>query len=857
VSTESPESRCCTHCDEIPHLRRQIAELRSLIDRLAAPATVSGASARPTTAKPPLPDEANLSVARPSCTRSDLPQADRNSPQEVKIELFRALFTGRDDVYAYRWENSREGKKGWAPKRRPGSSRDDNDYLPLTNAVVAEHLVDSEQTNGIYVMLPDSTCRLLVCDFDDTTWRLDACAYARAAQSAGVPTAIEVSRSGDGAHVWTFFSEPVAACDARAMGAALLREAMAIRGELGLESYDRFFPSQDYLPKKGLGNLIALPLQGRSRKHQGTTVFVDPATFRPYDDQFGYLSAITRMSREDVLERVEDLQPPTVGSAVRLHRSPLAGEPPPPPVIKAEFGGMLAIRRAGLPPGLLASLKHLAALHNPEFHEKQAMGFSVWDTPRMLRCYDETLEHLYLPRGISDRAAQLIEKAGSRLEVTDVRPDPDKLEVTFTGELRGTDQQSAVEAMASHDLGVLVAPPGAGKTVMACALIAHHQAPTLVLVDRGPLLTQWKQRLSQYLGLDGKQIGQLGGGKNHRTGRLDLATLQTLARMDDPGAVLAGYGLVIVDECHHVAANTFASAIKSIPARRWLGLTATPKRTDQREQVMFMHCGPVRHRLKTVGDLTQTLHIHPTSLTIRQDIDTDIPGLLQSVIVPALVTDTARTRQIADHVTEAISHSRHCLVLAGRTEHVDLLAAELTSRGLTPLILHGAIAPKQRRTILERLETWNPDRTQPPLLLVATASYIGEGFDCPALDTLFLCSPVSSEPLITQYVGRIMREHPGKTTVEVHDYADTKIATLTRMHGKRLTAYRRLGFSTAPITTLPPADPAATPTQILSAPAKPSPAQVRSWAKSQGLEIADRGRIRPDIWDQYHGAHSG
>jgi hypothetical protein len=310
-------------------------------------------------------------------------------------------------------------------------------------------------------MLPDSTCRLLVCDFDGGTWQLDAAAYAEAAAWAGVPASVEISRSGEGAHVWTFFSEPVSAVDARAMGAALLHEAMAIRGEMDMQSYDRFFPAQDYLPRRGFGNLIARPLEGVARRN-GTTLFVDPETFQPFDDQFAFLSSIERMTKRDVVERAEELQPPAVGPAARLHRSPLAQETPPPEIVKAELSGMLAIRRAGLPPSLLSSLKHLASLHNPEFYSRQQIGLSVWGAPRMLRCYEESIDRLFLPRGVTDRAAQLIEKAGSHLEVTDLRSTPAELDITFTGELR-PEQQAAVTAVAGHELAVLTAPPGAGK----------------------------------------------------------------------------------------------------------------------------------------------------------------------------------------------------------------------------------------------------------------------------------------------------------------------------------------------------------------------------------------------------------
>jgi len=872
VSTEAGVADCCRHAAEIAELRAAIAELRVRVEVLSragveavtpAPGPASVQDCEATTRTPAASSPA---VDRHGAGRGGLPYADRDSPEPVKIGLYRALFAGRSDVYAYRWENQATGEKGWAPKRAPGTGKEEARFAALTDSVVAEHLWVSPETLGLYVMLPDSRCRLLVCDFDDATWRLDAAAYTQAASEAGVPAAVEVSRSGEGAHVWTFFTEPVAAAQARALGAALLREAMTLRGELGLESYDRLFPAQDFLPRKGFGNLIALPLQGQCRKQTLTTVFVDPHTWQPYDDQWLFLSSTRRLTSQEVTDKVEQLQPPTVGPATRPFRQPRAGEPSAPAVVKAELAGMLAIRRAGLPPSLVAALKHLASLHNAEFHDKQRMGLSVWNTPRFLRCYEETLEHLYLPRGVLEQAESILAEAGSRLQIDDRRPEPARLDLAFAGTLRDAAQDIAVQVMSRHDMGVLVAPPGAGKTVMACALIAHHQAPTLVLVDRAPLLQQWRDRLHTHLSLPRQQIGQIGGGKTTRTGVVDLAMLQTLVRHHDPAALLDGYGLVVVDECHHVAATTFEQALRHIGARRWLGLTATPKRTDRRDEIMLMQCGPVRHRITTTSTLTKTLHIHPTAVTLRDDIDSDIPGLLSSIIIPALVADEARNKQVCDHVTDAVRAGRNCLVLAGRTDHVTALADDLTNRGLTPVVLHGTLKTAQRRAALEHLATTPDDG--PPLLLVATDRYIGEGFDCPRLDTLFLTTPISSETPITQYVGRILREHPGKHAAEVHDYADTAIPMLARMHGKRLTTYRRLGFATGPrpnrpnttavqdALPIPATSERAGPRAIPAAPTPaPDAAQVRAWAQGAGITVAAKGRLRPEVWAAYHDAH--
>jgi superfamily II DNA or RNA helicase len=763
----------------IADLQREVAQLRAQLAGPAAAAAPRGG------AQPSLP-LGDFAGVRPPAARGVLPYADQASPAEAKLALYRALFAGRDDVYARRWENPAEGTQGWAPAHAGNwrTPRERRAYLPLTDEVVRAHL-EGRDTIGLYPLLRDDTCRLLACDFDKGTWRLDAAAYVEAVEAAGLPAALELSRSGRGAHVWIFFEEPVAASDARAMGAALLREAMAIRGELDLESYDRFFPSQDYLPDRSFGNLIALPLQGERRREHGTTVFVDPRSLEPYSDQFAFLSTLARMTAAEVHQVVASLRPVTVGPGARLHRSTLRAEPAPPATIQGELGGMLAIRRAGIPTGLYTTLKHLAMLPNPQFHKNQNLRLSNHATPRFIRCFEEDLEHLHLPRGLVEQAAALVAEAGSRLAVRDVRTEPSAIEFTFSGELHD-EQAEAVERMAAHELGVLEAPPGTGKTVIACALIARHRAPALVLVDRKPLLQQWRERLRTHLGVE---PGQIGAGRKHATRLVDIAMIQTVTRHEAPAALLDGYGLVVVDECHHVPAPTVERAIRDLTARRWLGLTATPDRPDGLGEIMVMQCGPIRHRMRgQASAFARALRIHPTAL--RADARTDglTRGELLALVHAAVVEDEKRTAQICRDVAGAMREGRHCLVLSGRTEHVESLAEGLRAQGLDPLVLYGSMKPKERRVVHERLAGHEQ------ILLVATDRYIGEGFDCPRLDSLFLTFPIAGTGRIVQYAGRILRDSPGKQRVEVHDYVDEEIPVLAAMHRKRLPAFRRLGF---------------------------------------------------------------
>ncbi len=769
---------------EVAGLREEIARLVSLLER-----------------RPPQPSRVPEEPAvRPV---PDGPRIDAERVARERVALFRSLFAGREDVYAHRWE--RDGRNGWSPQfdRQPGQSWDEarkaRQYRPLSDAVVRDHL-SGGITAGLYPMLPDDTCRLLACDFDGAGWQLDAQAYALTARAAGAPVAVEISRSGQGAHVWMFFTGPVPALDARALGFALLREAMAVRAELGLDSYDRLFPAQDCLPVKGegLGNLIALPLQKACRA-RGTTVFVDPDTLIPYDHQWGFLAALGRLTPADVRRLAAELRPVAVGPDARWLRSSLADlarEQAPPKVVHAEWSGMLAVRRAGLPPSLLAALKHAASLANPDFYRNENLRISNWNTPRFIRCYVEDLEFLHLPRAMAGKARELIGEAGGRLAITDRRPEPAPIDVRFVGALRDA-QPAAVAELARHDLGVLEAPPGSGKTVMGCALIAHHRLPTLVLVDRVPLMDQWRERIAAMLDIDPAHVGQIGGGKTRPTGVIDLAMIQTVARMDDAAEKLAGYGLVIVDEAHHAGAPTVERAIRRIPARRWVGLTATAYRRDGLGPIIFMHCGPKRHVIPLVDPaapdpMARTVHVHHTDLALPDEADTTKPGAITSVVFKALANDETRNRQVCDDVCDALARGRDCLVLTRQTTHVETLADLLRERGHAPHTLYATKKAKERREILALLA--DPPADGPPLLVVATDRYVGEGYDCPRLDTLFLAHPVSFKGSMVQYVGRVLRTHPGKTSVEVHDYVDTHLAVLTAMWRRRARSYTALGF---------------------------------------------------------------
>ncbi|MBO0838975.1 MAG: DEAD/DEAH box helicase family protein, partial [Actinobacteria bacterium] len=513
----------------------------------------------PRQAAPPGPSQAGFFDAPPGPVHKD-------SPNDAKVAFFQALFAARTDVYATRVENSRTGWKGWLPAVRGGWQRgvphEKRDYLPLTAGVLAAHLKGDVHL-GVYPLLDGDRCWWLAADFDGQDALTEALMYVKAGRAFGMPVALEVSRSGVGMHAWVFFTAPVSAQTARRLGTGLLREAMAIRGKVNLASYDRLFPSQDLLPAGGVGNLIALPLF-RPARDRNATVFLNPETLEPHQDQWSYLSTVGRVTPSEVARAADKAGRVAAGREVTRLAAPISTKirPEAATAIRARLGAGIRIELADLTPALAASLRHAASMRNPQFYEKQRMRMATWNIPRFLQFFDETIDGgLIVPRGMLTTVTELAAQAGSKVQLTDERAGGTTQAFTCSAVLTGP-QREAVRDLGLNDLGMLVAPPGTGKTVMACAIIASHQVSTLVLVDRKALADQWRARISEFLGV---KAGQLGGGRAKLRGSIDVVTLQTLSRRDDVAELTAGYGLVVADECHHVPAAAFEHAVKQIP----------------------------------------------------------------------------------------------------------------------------------------------------------------------------------------------------------------------------------------------------------------------------------------------------
>jgi superfamily II DNA or RNA helicase len=755
------------------------------------------------------------------------------SPAAAKLALFRELFAGRTDVFPVRWENAKAGRAGYAPAcanewvagvcgkpRVKCGECPSQAFIPVSDGVVEGHLrgVDRVRPHGgrprdfvagVYPLLPDETCRFLAADFDGEDWARDALAYLGTCRLRGVPAALERSRSGRGGHVWVFFAEPVPAREARQLGAALLTATMERRPEIGFASYDRLFPSQDTMPAGGFGNLIALPLQRRPRE-RGDSLFVDD-DLRPHDDQWAFLASLARLDRATLTALVAEAE--TRGPGVLGVRMPVEDEdadepwllPPsrrrgPEPVagpLPERVGVVLAdgvyVDRSGLPPPLVARLVRLAAFQNPEFYRAQAMRLSTFGKPRIVSCAELHPRHVALPRGCLDEALGLLREHGIGADVVDRREAGAPLAVRFLGTLRDG-QAAAVEALAAHDCGVLAATTAFGKTVVAAVLIARRDRNTLVLVHRRQLVAQWVERLRAFLSLGDGDVGTIGGGKRKPSGRIDVALIQSLVRKGEVSDLVAGYGHLVVDECHHLSAVSFELVARRSKARHVLGLSATVARKDGHHPIIFMQCGPVRHRVDARAQAARRGFAHRVllretafRLPSGQEDGRPVP---MPALYGALAADEARNALIVGDVLTALAAGRHPVVLTERRDHLERLRGRLEGSVPHLVVLRGGMGAGERRAADAAMRAGDAGAR----LVLATGRYLGEGFDDPRLDTLFLTMPISWKGTLAQYVGRLHREHAGKGEVVVHDYVDAAVPVLTRMAAKRQVGYRGLGY---------------------------------------------------------------
>lgn len=753
-------------------------------------------------------------------------EKSNNFSSSEKLSIFMNLFRGREDVFPKRWDNQKTGKSGYSPAcynewvkgicNKPHIKCGDclhQAFVPVSEDSVRKHLAGEnlssykrDHTIGVYPMLKDETCWFLAVDFDKEHWKQDVTAYLNTCRIRNVPVSLERSRSGNGAHVWVFFKEPIAASDARKMAAALLTETMEHAPELGFESYDRFFPNQDTMPSGGFGNLIALPLQYQPRQ-KGNSVFLDE-NFEPYADQWKYLASIQRMTRQEVMVIVEEASAKGKITGVRM---PLNEEDEKPWEVHSSsakvddlFGqklpaslelvlsNQLFIAKKDLSSALINKFIRFAAFQNPDFYKAQAMRLSTFGKPRIIACAEDFPKYIGLPRGCVDEVLSLLKTLDIKPEIDDKRNIGNLIKATFLGEL-STEQKHAVQKMLAHDTGVLAATTAFGKTVVAAHIIAARKTNTLILVHRKQLLDQWVERLRVFLDIPENQIGIIGGGKRKPTGIIDVALIQSLVQKNKVDDLVLNYGQLIIDECHHLSAVSFEAVTRASQAKYVLGLTATATRKDGHHPIIFMQCGPIRHKVDAKHQAALRPFGHKVILrsTMFQLPSSDRQSSIQEVYA-AVTKDRGRNEMIFNDVLKVLEKKRTPLLLTERKDHAIMLAEKFAKFCKHVILMIGGQSAKQRAFTKNHFDLIPETEER---LIIATGRYIGEGFDDSRLDTLFLTMPISWHGTLAQYAGRLHRLHQSKKEVIIYDYVDQSVPMLSKMADKRRKGYEKLGYS--------------------------------------------------------------
>jgi len=695
---------------------------------------------------------------------------------QTKIALFKSLFKGREDVFAKRWEN--DAKSGYMPvyffdpyrlrahKMKGGTFQNypDKTYLQLTDDQIAKHL-NSEQVIGLYPLLPDNTSWFIASDFDEGDWITSCRMFIHACKEVSIPAYFERSRSGNGGHVWIFFDNPFAAYKSRRIILSLLTSSGIVSAFDKNSGFDRLFPNQDNLSGKGFGNLIALPLNGISLQ-QGNSCFIDPISLQPYTDQWKFIQQIEQVPIEHLEKLFSNLG----------HNS----EPESYiDILTITLKNNIQLNRNAITPTLFNFIKEELNFLNTEFIIKKNSGRNTFGTERYFRFIEEQGSNILLPKGFIGKVIRFCRDNSIAYNFIDQRKLNIPVSYSFQAILRPY-QQVSIEAIYKKEMGVIVAPPGSGKTVIALKIVAEKQQPALIIVHRKQLALQWMERIEAFLGIAQKDIGKIGQGKISPGKQITVATIQSLAKVDFQN-LSDIFGLIIVDECHHIPAETFRNSIGKFNSRYLYGLTAPPFRKYNDDKLIFIHLGEVIAEIKT-NELSASNHpeiiIRNTQLDVPFNAKTDRFETLSKI----LVHDSERNKLILRDVVVELNKGRKVVILTERKEHIDSLQQYL-KQSFETITLSGDDSESNRNT------KWKLLKAGSYQALITTGQFFGEGSDLQNIQCLFLVYPFSFEGKLIQYMGRVQRS---EITPTIYDYRDIKIDYLNRMFLKRNVYYRKM-----------------------------------------------------------------
>lgn len=723
---------------------------------------------------------------------------------EEKMKIYRSYFRGREDIYAVFYKqsvfpacyNRTKGNCYYEKGHKVCSKCNNSNFVPLTDDIIRNHIRKSNQRIGLYPLLKDNTCYLLAIDFDEDDWFDAMLSVYRVAKRYGIDSLMERSKSGAGGHLWIFFDNNIYASYARKLGFFLLDEAMKVNKRISFKSFDRLFPNQDTMPIGGFGNLIALPMQYDAINSNKNTLFIDEDG-KLVSNQFIHLANIKKTS----LLKVEEIyQKNTEGifsnkisdeTAIKFNNE-----------IKVIEGSMLKIYSLNLNALTLKTIKKTASIWNPEYFLFQNTHRPIYHktTPAILSEYEESDEYLYLPRGLKNKLLKIF---GEKLQIEEITESGHEIKVEFKGELVEY-QEKIIDKLDKHDLGIVEAPTGSGKTIMALALITKYKISTLIILPGKELLKQWKRQIDVFVEYPQAKlkrdhyIGEYTGNKKKLKGNIDIATIQSLANIED-FTILQRYGLVIIDECHHCASNTYRTVLKRLNAKRIYGFTATPERQDKIEEITCMYLGNIVAKVSEKDitkyrDYEQVLIPRFTTFTMLEEKSNFME------VVNILIKNEKRNHLIITDVVREFKEGRNIIVLSDRVDHLEYLYDQLRHVDEHIYLYLGKTDKKDKENILEELRYASDFN----YIILASSKLIGEGFDLPSLETMFMATPFSWKGRTKQYSGRLHRQNEGKELVRVYDYVDHKVGHLARMFNNRLKTYLSEGYSILESSELSP-----------------------------------------------------
>ena len=763
---------------------------------------------------------------------------------KIASDFFMIFCRGRKDVYDLRYSNPKTGKNGYYTQcfnrwdrgchiqKKDGVRCKDCElraYKPVTLPLIKAHMNGTDPNGNdvvaIYPMLENNLCKLLVFDFDnhakgaeqedyannDDCWKEEINALRSICKNLNVGAVVERSRSGRGAHLWIFFKEMVPARLARKFGFALLEKGAESVNLKSFKYYDRMIPAQDALPEGGLGNVIALPLQGMALK-SGNSAFVDE-NWNAYEDQLKVLAGTRRLTRQEIEDYLSlwystGFTSEDNGTDAPWDKNSEIEAGSVKGVVRIVLADCIYIDSSRMSNKTKRQLRRMATFSNKQYFQNQAMDMPNYDESRFIYLGSDQGKYIVLPRGLREEILKKFDNAGISYKIEDKRTKGRKLNISFRGELRES-QISAMETMLENETGILHAATAFGKTVVCCDMIARRGISTLILVDRADLMNQWIKRLDEFLDIDEELpeyqtktgrtrkrkslIGNLQGAHDTLTGIVDVAMIRSLKKKDGFHPMLKEYAQVYFDECHHAASESAIEVLQEINAKYVYGVTATPKRGDGKEKINEFLLGPIRYRF-TAKDRAEEQNID--HLVYPRFTRTVKPHHLSKTpygndAYELIRNNDVRDEQIIRDVAYCVQAGRTPVVLTKYVDHANKLSERLKKYADRLILLTGANGTKARR---EQVEELNKVDDSDSLILVGTGSLLGEGFDFPRLDTLFMATPVSGENVVEQYVGRLNRDYDGKENVIVYDYVDSHIPKFDKMYAARLKAYKKIGY---------------------------------------------------------------